>query len=415
MASLIPAQPGMKINFRGRDCVIEDSSETSVGIIMGSKRSRIAYQSTVTTESGRTGQLSRVFDSNDGIYFLFEEQIRLIFQKILKVHDEMFSAYLSELIHDCVGQIRRTERTILFQKKNGQRIFRSHSLNLHGRIPNTIRSKPQLIEAIDFAISLGPKGMPQDSQLSSLRRRIAAQGKGWSSTVFSPVAVKIMTADGLTVTDALRCLELGVEASVLEAWCKSRWEKQGVEQVQSHRGESQILAVWRSFDFDSDRFSNVLSFELDLEDSVKIYTSKIPSNYLNSWFINFEEFSEIDKWIAAGFTRPETAREWRDAGFQVGEAQGWYDLDFLSASEAMDWCTSLLSFEDSRTIRELGIFSIEEALEWKTLCDDFAPILQIKRQFNLSIDDLKALLQRGSWWKNRTSSANQWNTSRNHF
>lgn len=395
MASLIPAQPGMKISFRGRDCVIEDSNETSVGIIMGSKRSRIAYQSTVSTESGRTGQLSRVFDSTDGIYFLFEEQIRLIFQKILKVHDEIFSTYLSELIHDCVGQIRRTERTILFQKKNGQRIFRSHSLNLHGRIPNTIRSKPQLIEAIDFAISLGPKGMPQDSQLSSLRRRIAAQGKGWSSTGFSPTAVKMMTADGLTVTDVLRCLELGVEASVLETWCNSRWEKQVVQQVQLNRGESQIMAVWRSFDFDSDRFSNVLSFELDLEDSIKIYASKIPSNYLNSWFINFEEFSEIDKWIAAGFTRPETAREWRDAGFQVGEAQGWYDLDFSSASEAMDWCTSLLSFEDSRTIRELGIFSIEEALEWKTLCDDFAPILQIKRQFNLSIDDLKALLQRG--------------------
>jgi len=395
MSSVIHAQPGLRMKFRGSDCIVEDSNEMSVGIISGGKRSRIAYQSTVSTESGRTGQLARVFDSNDGIYFLFEEQIRLIFQKILKVHDESFSPFLSDLIHDCVNQIRRTERTILFQKKNGQRIFRSHSLNLHGRIPNTIRSKPQLIEAIDFAISLGPKGMPQDSQLSSLRRRIAAQGKGWSSTALSPIAVKMMTANGLTVTDVLRCLELGVEASVFEAWCSSRWEKQGAQQVRLHRGESQTTAVWRAFDFDSGRFSNVLTFELSLEDSIKIYASKIPSNYLNSWFVNFEEFSEIDKWIAAGFTRPETAREWRDVGFQVGEAQAWYDLDFSSASEAMDWCTSLLSFEDSRMIRELGIFSIGEALEWKNLCVDFAPILQIKKQFNLSVDDLKAFLRKG--------------------
>ena len=395
MSSVIHAQPGLKIELQGKDCVIEDSSENSVGIIIGGKRSRIAYQSIVSTESGRTGKLSRVFDSYDGIYFLFEEQIRLIFQKILKVHDESFSPFLSELVHDCVSQIRRSERTILFQKKNGQRIFRSHSLNLHGRIPNTIRSKPQLIEAIDLAISLGPKGMPQDCQLSSLRRRIAAQGNGWRSTAFSEVAIKIMTSDGLAVTDVLRCLELGVEASVIESWCNSRWTKQVGNELKDLTSESQRTAIWRAFDFDPDRFSIVLSFGLGLEDSIKIYSSKIPSNYLNSWFANFEEFSEIDKWIAAGFTRPETAREWRDAGFQVEEAHEWYDLDFSNASEAMDWSTSSLSIEDSKSIRELGIFSLEEGLEWKALSEDLSSVLQISRHFDISIDELKALLQKG--------------------
>jgi hypothetical protein len=44
-----------------------------------------------------------------------------------------------------------------------------------------------------------------------------------------------------------------------------------------------------------------------------------------------------DTWNAAGFARPETARQWWEDGFGVAEAADWYDLDVRGPVHARSW------------------------------------------------------------------------------
>lgn len=389
----IPALVGLRIYFQSQLCVITNNETTSIELYVKGRRIRIPYDTQVLTESGIEGKLSQYFSSEDGLFFQFEEDLRMIAIDILSQNREVLNGVLSSILRDCVVQYRKIQDSVVHMSRGDLRLAKGNDLKLGTRIPDSFFSKAEITYMFDRAIALGPKAMPLDRKMSSLLRRNLLIEREWKAFSLEGREIEFLVELGLAPIDVEILLERGLGEADVKSWIGKRESLLEAGAAADMSASSALLKqILRSPTFDENRFKVLWSTGWPISDLAMVYESAVNDKYLESWIDLFQSSRAIKQWVDAGFVRPELAREWMGLGLEPTEASQWYDLDFKNVDEAMEWRQASLSVATCKALRRSGVEEITDAQEWISLCGSIQQFLIIKDDYKISLESLRKLL-----------------------